>query len=93
MPNYNNYPFNEIAKAVERLAGLGWDCFQKFSCAKCGQRLTMDEPNVLYKTGTCDKCGHVTNIENDGCNYLLVGRNKTVGEFLSLSSTVETKNA
>lgn len=67
----NNYPFDEIAKAVEDQANKGNYCFQKFTCANCGQRLTMEEPNVLYTTGTCDKCGHLTNIKEDGCNYML----------------------
>lgn len=31
----------------------------------------MDEPNVLYKSGSCDKCGHITDIEKQGCNYLM----------------------
>lgn len=31
----------------------------------------MEEPNILYKAGTCDKCGHVTDIEKQGCNYML----------------------
>lgn len=66
-----DYPFAEIAEAVEKHAAKGAECYQKFTCASCGQRLTMEEPNVLYKTGTCDKCGHVTNIEEQGCNYLL----------------------
>ena len=65
----NDYPFQEIVAAVDKLAAKGALCYQKFTCEKCGERLTMDEPNVLYKTGTCDKCGHVTNIEKNGCNY------------------------
>jgi len=69
---YKDYPFAEIAEAAERLADEGHRVYQKFSCAQCGQRLTMDVPNVMYKTGACDKCGHITNIEAQGCNYLLI---------------------
>lgn len=69
-----DYPFNEIKAAVEDLSAKGWECYQKFTCERCGQRLTMDEPNTLYKTGSCDQCGHITNIAKNGCNYLLVGK-------------------
>lgn len=79
----NDYPFEDIAAAVDRLAAKGWQCFQKFTCEKCSNRLTMDEPNVLYETGTCDVCGHVSNIKANGCNYLVVGQNKSVTEFLA----------
>jgi hypothetical protein len=30
----------------------------------------MDVPNVFYKTGRCEECGHITNIKEDGCNYM-----------------------
>ena len=70
----NDYPLKEIAAAIEQHARNGSQCFQKFTCTNCGERLTMDSPNVIYKTGTCDKCGHTTNIERTGCNYLLIRR-------------------
>jgi hypothetical protein len=31
----------------------------------------MEEPNTFYTTGSCDNCGHVTDIAKNGCNYLL----------------------
>jgi hypothetical protein len=31
----------------------------------------METPNVFHKTGSCDQCGHITDIEKQGCNYLL----------------------
>lgn len=86
----NNYPFYEIAAAVEQLAAKGWQCFQKFTCANCSNRLTMDKPNVLYKTGTCDVCGHETNIEENGCNYLLVGKNKSAADLLEARKCSES---
>jgi hypothetical protein len=71
MIKYNNYPFDEIVKAVEENSRKGWMCYQKFTCAGCGQRLTMDVPNVLFEQGTCDKCSATTNIKKDGCNYMM----------------------
>lgn len=68
----NDYPFEEIVQAVDDHAAKGHLCFQKFTCEQCGNRMGMDEANVLYKLGTCDKCGHTTDIEKNGCNYMLM---------------------
>jgi hypothetical protein len=67
-----NHPFAEVAANVARLAALGHQCYQKFTCAGCGRRLTLDEPNVMARSGSCPHCPAVTDIERDGCNFLLV---------------------
>jgi hypothetical protein len=67
-----DHPFNEVCHDAEQLIENGATVFQKFSCTKCGQRLTIEEPNVFYKSANCDKCGTVTDIAKQGCNYLLV---------------------
>jgi DNA-directed RNA polymerase subunit RPC12/RpoP len=78
-----DHPFAEIAAAMEKHASKGHMCYQKYTCAGCGQRLGMNEPNVLYRTGKCDHCGHVTDIEAQGCNYLLEMHGPaTVDEFI-----------
>ena len=71
---YENFPLSEVAAAVQKFDPDVYTFFQKFTCAGCGQRLTIDTPNRLYTEGTCDKCDAVTNIEQQGCNYLLVLR-------------------
>lgn len=45
--------------------------FQKFTCAGCGERLMMEEPNVFHETGHCDRCGYVTDLSKRGCGYML----------------------
>lgn len=67
-----NHPLYEVAAEAEKIIAKGGQVFQKFTCSGCGERLAMDEPNVFYKTGTCDKCGALTDIEATGCNYLVV---------------------
>jgi hypothetical protein len=67
----SNYPFYEVAEKASELIRAGADVYQKFTCGQCGNRLTMDEPNIFYKEGSCDNCGHITNIEETGCNYLV----------------------
>jgi len=65
------HPFNECVTAAEEFMNRGHRIFQQFNCAACGAKQTMDIPNVFYRTGKCEECGHVTNIEKDGCNYML----------------------
>ena len=78
MPVYNDFPFYEAVEQAEELIKKGVMVHQKFTCAGCGQRLTIEEPNRFYTTGTCDKCSHVTDIRARGCNYLLIAsRSKT----------------
>lgn len=67
-----DYPFEECAKSAQELMRRGWTIHQKFTCEKCGQRLTIEEPNVFYTKGSCDKCGHVTDIKAKGCNYAAI---------------------
>ena len=69
-----DHPFDEVIANVGRLADQGARCYQKFTCGGCGQRLTIEEPNVFHRTGTCDQCGHVTDIEAAGCNFMLIQR-------------------
>jgi predicted RNA-binding Zn-ribbon protein involved in translation (DUF1610 family) len=68
---YEDYPFEEIAQAMERRLREGYDFYQKFTCGSCGARLTMELKNTLFASGTCDRCGHTTDITKSGCNYLL----------------------
>jgi hypothetical protein len=68
---YEDHPLLEVAEHADRLIKMGADVYQKFTCAGCGQRLTMEKPNVFYKTGVCDRCPTITNIEERGCNMLV----------------------
>lgn len=67
-----DHPFYEVVEQVEKLAADGALCYQKFTCSGCGQRLTIDVPNRFHTQGTCDRCPAVTDIEKQGCNYLVI---------------------
>lgn len=69
-----DFPWDEIIRAVEQHNKMGHDCFQKFTCAKCKNRLMIEQPNRFHTTASCDKCGHVTDIKKQGCNYMLLMR-------------------
>jgi len=46
--------------------------YQQFNCANCGAKQTMEEANAFYSHGTCEECGHTTDIEKDGCNMCVM---------------------
>lgn len=65
--------FYKIVAEAEALVAEGNSTiFQKFTCEICLARQTMDRPNALYKTGKCDECGHISNLERNGCGFMLV---------------------
>lgn len=66
-----DFPFDDVVKKALMIIGDGVQVHQKFTCAGCGQRLTMEEPNHFYTEGTCDQCPTITNIEKQGCNFLI----------------------
>lgn len=72
MTEHNDFPFNEVVAKAYSLKQQGFHVYQKFTCRGCGQRLTIEEPNVFYTTGSCDKCPAITDIEKQGCNYLVI---------------------
>lgn len=68
---FRDFPFGEVTTKAEALANAGHEVHQKFTCDGCGSRLTIDEPNQFFETGTCDKCNVVTDIRRKGCNMLV----------------------
>lgn len=72
MTLYNDYPFKKVCDKAEELVKQGFKVHQKFTCAGCGQRLTIAEPNKFHRTGSCDQCPTITDIEKQGCNYLVM---------------------
>jgi hypothetical protein len=67
---FRDFPFGEVVTKAQALAAAGHDVYQKFTCAGCGARLTMEEPNDFHETGTCDRCNVITDIKARGCNYM-----------------------
>ena len=67
-----DYPLKEIEATLRKRLAEGYSFHQKFTCEHCGQRLTVEEENVLLEEGGCDQCGGITNIKKKGCNYMLL---------------------
>jgi len=63
-------PFKDCCEHAESAQRLGYTVYQKFTCAFCGSRQTMDIPDVFFKQGACEECGKVTAIFK--CGYLAI---------------------
>ena len=68
----SDHDFQAVVESAAEKIAIGGTVYQKFTCQACGNRLTMDVPNTFYTSGTCDKCGEVTDIEKQGHNFLLI---------------------
>jgi len=68
----NLHPFYDCAARADQLVKQGHDVYQQFNCAHCGTKQTMERANYFTKFGDCEECGKRTNIEQDGCNYMVL---------------------
>jgi hypothetical protein len=54
----------------------GGTVFQQWLCHHCGVKQTMGLENQFYKKGKCEECGEITDIEQDGCNFMALFTSK-----------------
>jgi len=73
-------PIAEARRQALELNAKGINCYQKFTCEKCGNRLTMDDANIFHDNGRCDACGHVSPITH--CGYMVHARGDNVATLL-----------
>jgi len=78
----NLYPLNICMARAMKLAKAGCLCYQQFLCSACGIKQTMERPNIWHFSGRCEECNHVTNIEKDGCNYMVASTDQRSLEAL-----------
>lgn len=71
-PLYNDHPYEEVKAQMREQIARGADVYQKFTCSGCGQRLGMDDANMIFTHGTCDQCSTITDIKSKGCNFLMM---------------------
>ena len=72
MPEYNDYPINDLAKTMTKAMARGAQVYMKFTCDYCGSRQTIDTPNQLYTQGKCEECNSVTDLARKGGNLIIV---------------------
>lgn len=71
-----DYSRDEIAQMADKaIAEHGGPAlarvYFKFTCAACGHRCTFVEPNALFETGECDRCGRITTVSRAGFSLML----------------------
>jgi hypothetical protein len=65
------YPFEKCCGyALYVMQYKGGTIYQQFICEACGTKQTMEQPNIMFETGECEECKHITNIKKNGCNYM-----------------------
>ena len=75
MTEFRDWSLAACIKKAAMYTEQGYDVFQKFSCEKCGQRNTSTESNSFPAVGKCE-CGHETDLQKRGCNYVIKRRVK-----------------
>ncbi len=71
---YRDFPLLECMTAAETLITGGDTVFQKWTCAKCGERVTANAENTFTARGSHDDCGGETDLVQSGCNYMVIRR-------------------
>ena len=70
---HQDRPRDEIMAMAERLlerSSHNARVHFKYTCQHCHERCSFSEPNILYESGECHKCGKVTDIQEAG--FMLV---------------------
>lgn len=44
-------PIAELLPVMDRLLGQGADCYLKWDCPRCGERVTANDPNTFHTRG------------------------------------------
>lgn len=68
-------PLHQVAAEAEEDMNRGATVFQQFLCGNCGVKQTIGTPNQFFTQGKCEECGHVTDLDITGCNYMAVYTN------------------
>lgn len=64
-------PFLIAVLRASQQVHAGATIWQKFTCEHCGSRQTIEKPNAMYASGTCEECGRVTDISSRGCGFMM----------------------
>ena len=67
-------PFDQVVRNAETRMKDGWEIYQQWNCAHCGEKQTMPDKDKFFIQGRCEECGKITDIKKDGCNFMAVSR-------------------
>lgn len=65
------HPIATCLKTAKPYVEKGATIYQQFLCEHCGAKQTIEEANTWFAEGKCEECNKITNIERNGCNYLM----------------------
>ena len=89
MTDYNDYPLDDIAASMQKQIARGAVCYQKWTCANCGERVTGNTPDKVFTQGYHEDCGYTTDLTTRGCNFMFIlsagGRQMTQAILKDLS--------
>jgi len=87
----SNKPKNISLRAAEaqllKIMRPGLHFYQKWTCAKCGERVTGNTPDLLFEQGLHEDCGYITDLRETGCGYSVMASGKAAFDYLDLIST------
>lgn len=66
------FPLLAVAQEASLVVAMGHIVYQQFLCSGCKVKQTMEVPNTFFAQGKCEACGHMTDIQKDGCNYIVL---------------------
>lgn len=66
------HPFDDVIASARQRMLEGWTVHLQFNCAQCGVKQTFAEENYLSASGQCEECGHITSLQRDGCNFMVI---------------------
>lgn len=74
----SDLPRHELIKIaqqqLEQFSAQGCEVIlhYKYTCNNCKERVTFEEPFLLYASGTCHQCGHTQEITKGGFMLMLI---------------------
>ena len=88
----NTHPFWESFRNFLTECCHGADCFQQFNCKHCGTKQTIDARNTFHTHGACEECKGVTDIVEEGANYMIILPGRQPRDFsFAIAPDVGTK--
>jgi len=86
----SDYPLQECAAAAEKILAKNKavKIYQKWTCAKCGARVTANQPNVFTTMGHHEDCDGITDIAEQGCNYMVISKAMNLDDIDALFNSL-----
>jgi hypothetical protein len=68
--DYHDLPWDALLAQAQDTINSGATVYQKFTCAGCGARQTIESPNTFHRAGQCEECAHITDLVQKGGGFM-----------------------